>query len=147
MLAQTISPKVLNVQPLENYQLKLTFDNAEIRIFDVTPYLEKGIFTELKDPNYFRQVKLFFGGIQWPNEQDFSRDTLYLLSQPESSTESQPRAAFGEMQNSGQILGDIISPSQQLTPPDETEFRAFVQSLPRPRTPTSLQIIEDRGPW
>jgi hypothetical protein len=145
MLTQTTSPKILNVQPLENYRLKLMFDNAEIRIFDVTPYLTKGIFTELTNLTYFHQVKPFFGGIQWPNEQEFSRDTLYLLSQPEPMANPQPRAAFGSMQNSGQILSDIVSPSQQLTPPDETEFRAFVQSLPRPRTPTSLQIIEDRG--
>jgi hypothetical protein len=144
MLTQTISPKVLNVQPLENYQLKLTFDNAEIRVFDVTPYLEKGIFTELKNLIYFHQVKPFFGGIQWPNEQDFSRDTLYLLSQPEPI--AQPRNAFGSTQDNGQILGDIISPPQQPTHLDETEFRAFVQSLPHPSTPTSHQIIEDRGP-
>jgi hypothetical protein len=89
MLTQTTSPKVLNVQPLENHRLKLTFDNTEIRIFDVTPYLDKGIFTELKDPNYFHQVKPFFGGIQWPNEQDFSRDTLYLQSHPPTSPEAQ----------------------------------------------------------
>jgi Protein of unknown function (DUF2442) len=112
MLTQTTSPKILNVQSLENYRLKLTFDNAEIRIFDVKPYLTKGIFTELTNLTYFHQVKPFFGGIQWPNEQDFSRDTLYLLSQPEPSTKSQPRAAFYEMQNSGQILGDIVSPPQ-----------------------------------
>lgn len=112
MLTQTTSPKILNVQSLENYRLKLTFDNAEIRIFDVKPYLTKGIFTELTNLTYFHQVKPFFGGIQWPKEQEFSRDTLYLLSQPEPSTKSQPRAAFDEMQNSGQILGDIVSPPQ-----------------------------------
>ena len=29
----------------------------ESRVFDVTPYLDKGIFTELKNESYFRQVK------------------------------------------------------------------------------------------
>jgi hypothetical protein len=83
MDSPTPTPNIIQVQPLENHRLKLTFETQENRIFDVTPYLTQGIFTELKDPNYFRQVQLFFGGIQWPNEQDFSRDTLYLLSQPE----------------------------------------------------------------
>lgn len=55
-------------------------DNQEVRIFDTKPYLEKGIFQELKDLDYFQQVKTFFGGVQWPNEQDFSPDTLYLES-------------------------------------------------------------------
>ena len=45
-------------------------------------FLEKGIFQELKDKNYFRQVSVAFGGVQWPHEQDFSKDTLYVLSAP-----------------------------------------------------------------
>jgi hypothetical protein len=78
-----MSLKVVKVEPLEFHQLRLTFSNGEIRRFDVTPYLEKGIFTELKNIEYFQKVKLSFGSIQWPHEQDFSPDTLYLLSQPE----------------------------------------------------------------
>ncbi|NJK76828.1 MAG: DUF2442 domain-containing protein, partial [Microcoleus sp. SU_5_6] len=35
---------------------------------------------------YFQQVKLSFGSIQWPHEQDFSPDTLYLTSQLEEKT-------------------------------------------------------------
>jgi hypothetical protein len=80
-----MSPKVIKVEPLENYQLRLTFSNGEIRCFDVTPYLDKGIFTELKNIEYFQQVKISFGSVQWLHEQDFSRDTLYLLSEPEES--------------------------------------------------------------
>lgn len=78
-----MSPKVINVEPLENFILRLHFDNGEVRRFDVTPYLEKGIFRELKDTLYFKQVKPCFGGVQWPHEQDFSADTLYLTSQSE----------------------------------------------------------------
>ncbi|VUZ25685.1 Uncharacterised protein [Acetobacterium wieringae] len=35
---------VINVEPLNDYKLLLTFDNGEKRIFDVSPYLDKGIF-------------------------------------------------------------------------------------------------------
>ncbi len=42
---------VIDAKPLKNYTLLLTFDNNEKRIFDVAPYLEKGIFSELKDKN------------------------------------------------------------------------------------------------
>ena len=77
-----MSPNVIQVQPLDNYQLQLQFDNSETRIFDVTPYLDKGVFSQLKSIEQFKIVKPFFGGIQWENEQDFSRDTLYLLSNP-----------------------------------------------------------------
>ena len=77
-----MSPNVIQVQPLDNYQLQLQFDNSETRIFDVIPYLDKGVFSQLKSIEQFKTVKPFFGGIQWENEQDFSRDTLYLLSNP-----------------------------------------------------------------
>ncbi len=79
-----MSPKVVTVEPLEHFILQLQFDNGEVRQFNVTPYLEKGIFRELKDVSYFKQVKPFVGGVQWPHEQDFSADTLYLTSQSET---------------------------------------------------------------
>jgi len=77
-----MSPNVIQVQPLDNYQLQLQFDNSETRIFDVTPYLDKGVFSQLKSIEQFKTVKPFFGGIQWENEQDLSRDTLCFLSNP-----------------------------------------------------------------
>jgi len=77
-----MSPNVIQVQPLDNYQLQLQFDNRETRIFDVTPYLDKGVFSQLKSIEQFKTVKPFFGGIQWENEQDLSRDTLCFLSNP-----------------------------------------------------------------
>ncbi|WP_008311610.1 DUF2442 domain-containing protein [Leptolyngbya sp. PCC 6406] len=75
-----MSPKVVKVEALEQSQLRLFFENSEVRRFDVSPYLEKGIFRELSNPHYFNQVRLFFGGVQWPHEQDFGPDTLFLES-------------------------------------------------------------------
>ena len=72
--------KVVAVKALEEYRLELRFASGELRIFDASPYLEKGIFTELKDPSYFRKVRVAFGTVAWPNEQDFSPETLYLES-------------------------------------------------------------------
>ena len=48
-----MNPRVINVQSKENYTLLLTFDNSEQKVFDVKPFLEKGIFRELKDENKF----------------------------------------------------------------------------------------------
>ncbi|NRB41282.1 MAG: DUF2442 domain-containing protein [Pseudomonadales bacterium] len=74
-----MNASVKSVQPLLQYKLQNQFENGEQKLFDVTPYLEKGIFTELKDESYFKSVKVGFSSIEWPNEQDFSKDTLYLL--------------------------------------------------------------------
>ena len=77
-----MNPKVERVEATENYQLIVTFTNGEVRQFDVKPYLDKGIFTELKDPSYFRSVRVVAGSIEWPHQQDFSFDTLYLAGTP-----------------------------------------------------------------
>ncbi|MGL5749779.1 MAG: DUF2442 domain-containing protein, partial [Paraclostridium sp.] len=61
---------VKEVKPIENYKLILTFENNEVKIFDMNPYLDKGIFQELKNENIFNAVKVSFDSIEWPNEAD-----------------------------------------------------------------------------
>ena len=74
-----MNPPVKLVEPLENHRLRVQFENGEVKEFDVAPFLDKGIFKELRNEQYFRQVRVALGSVQWPNEQDFSKDTLYLL--------------------------------------------------------------------
>jgi len=79
-----MNPEVISVEPKFNcesthYKLKIRFKNDEEKLFDVKPYLNNGIFSELKDQAYFRQVRVAFGAVEWPNGQDISKDTLYLL--------------------------------------------------------------------
>lgn len=72
--------KVISAKAGENYNLELTFNDGSVRIFDAKPYLDKGIFTELKDPEYFKNFRIAFGTVQWENEQDFAPETLYIES-------------------------------------------------------------------
>jgi hypothetical protein len=76
---------VTEVTPLENYQLRLKFKNGEEKIFDMTPYLETGIFKELKDESVFKTAKVSFDTVEWDNEADIDPETLYsdsVLLQP-----------------------------------------------------------------
>ena len=57
-----MSPKVTKVEPLENFTLRLFSSNGEVKRFDVTPYLERGIFIELKDIHYFNRTLRLSGG-------------------------------------------------------------------------------------
>jgi hypothetical protein len=77
-LGDIVNPRVISVKAEEGYKLSLTFENGETKIFDMSPYLDFGVFTELKDKNYFQQVKPFLGSITWPNGQDICPDTLYI---------------------------------------------------------------------
>ena len=70
--------KIKQLKPLNNNKLSIVFENGEMRIFNLSPYLGKGVFQELKDPAYFNQVKNEGYFICWPHEQDLSADTLYL---------------------------------------------------------------------
>jgi len=76
-----MSPRVIGVQPEQNFKLLITFNNGEIKSFDVRPYLEIGIFKELQDVSLFNSVKPFLGSIQWANGLDLCPDTVYLESE------------------------------------------------------------------
>ncbi|MFA6925296.1 MAG: DUF2442 domain-containing protein [Bacteroidales bacterium] len=71
---------VKNVEPQKNYLLILTFENGERRKFDMKPYLDKGIFKELKDLKIFNTVKTSFDTIEWENEADIDPEILYQKS-------------------------------------------------------------------
>ena len=73
---------VRHVQARNDYTLILEFGNGEKRIFDARPYLEKGVFIHLKDPELFRQAYTAFDTVCWPGNLDISPDTLYARSQP-----------------------------------------------------------------
>ncbi len=44
----------------KDHTLFVELSNGCSGSFDVKPYLEKGVFKELKDINYFKKVKPFF---------------------------------------------------------------------------------------
>ncbi len=64
--------KVVSVKPLENYRLQVALSNGKKGVFDVSPYLDLGVFKQLKDPAYFALVKRVFTGVGWPCGQDLS---------------------------------------------------------------------------
>lgn len=77
-----MNPDVIDVEPMEDYRLRLVFEGGEIRIFDLKPYLEFGIFSELKRREYFKSAFVEFGSVEWPGGQGLSFDTLYEKSIP-----------------------------------------------------------------
>ena len=79
--------KVISAEPVEGYRLRIQLSNGKRGLFDVSPYLDKGVFHELKEPNYFSRVKVAFGGVMWPREQDFSAETIEYELEEESPHE------------------------------------------------------------
>ena len=86
-----MNSRVKEVYPNGDYTLTLVFDNGEKGIFDMSPYLEKGIFLQLKNRRVFNSVRPFLGSIQWGNGADLCPDMLYLDSD-RSITDSEVKA-------------------------------------------------------
>ena len=78
--------KIIAVQPLENYRLLVTFDNGEKRIGDITPLLERPVFSFLREKEAFCSVYLSYGALTWRdrngNEFDICPDKFYTDSLP-----------------------------------------------------------------
>jgi hypothetical protein len=71
---------VKEVFPKNDYILLLTFENGERKEFDMKPYLNTGIFQDLKDMELFKTVRTCFDTIEWDNEADIDPETLYRKS-------------------------------------------------------------------
>lgn len=71
--------KIIDVKPLEDYKLLLTFDDNVKKIKDMKSYLDKGVFKTLRDKNVFNSVKIVLGTIAW-GDIDMCPDSLYETS-------------------------------------------------------------------
>ena len=79
------TPRVVDLEPLSGYRLRLAFADGEIRIFDVSPLLDRGIFQRLRDEAVFGEAYIEAGSVEWPAGVGLHHDTLYLKSTPEET--------------------------------------------------------------
>ena len=73
---------VVTVKPLPDYRLYVETQDGQRGIFDMKPYLEHGVFQELKDVGYFNRVAIVFGALTWPHQQDVAPETLLAEMTP-----------------------------------------------------------------
>ena len=73
---------VKTVRPLPEHRLYVELKDGRCGIFDLAPYLEHGVFQELKDTAYFQRVGIQHGAVTWPHDQDIAPETLLAEMQP-----------------------------------------------------------------
>jgi hypothetical protein len=75
---------VTDAHYVESYKLSIHFEDGEIKVVDLGPYLKGPIFEPLKDVAYFRQFRVNsdIDTVVWPNHADFSPDFLYAIGKP-----------------------------------------------------------------
>jgi hypothetical protein len=81
-----MNPRVKAVKRGADYRLRITFSNGEKGVYDCRPLLDFGVFTELRNDAYFRQVRAENGTVVRPHEKDICPDTLYLDSEKPKRT-------------------------------------------------------------
>lgn len=68
--------KIIHAQPLPDGYLLVELADSRRGYFDVKPYMTSAFFAALQQDAYFRQVRLFFAGVGWPEGQDLGPDTI-----------------------------------------------------------------------
>ena len=56
---------VVSVQPNEDFSLAVVFEDGERGILDMTPYLDFGVFKQIKNFEQFKQVRIAFDTVEW----------------------------------------------------------------------------------
>ena len=74
--------KVIDVDYLDGYRLKLKFNNSISKIADLEPYLYGEVFGELRDKNLFIQYALTPITIEWVNGADLAPEFLFDIGHP-----------------------------------------------------------------
>ena len=67
---------VTKVKPLADYTLFIELSDNSKGTFDMKPYLNFGSYKSLKDYEYFKRVRVQYGDITWPDEQDIAPERI-----------------------------------------------------------------------
>jgi hypothetical protein len=72
-----MTPAVTRVVPAPEYRLVLEFSNGETGILDVGPWLDFGVFKQLRDPEAFRKVRVAWDTVLWECGADLDPEFVY----------------------------------------------------------------------
>ena len=67
---------IVKAIPLENFKIEILTSSGISGVFDVNPYLKGSAFKELTNKTHSSLVRPAHHGMIWPNEQDFSSNTI-----------------------------------------------------------------------
>lgn len=87
--------KVTAVKPLDGYRLEIEFNDGVVRVIDCSFLLRGTLGEPLKDPDYFRQVRVDDQArtIVWPNGLDPAPELLHAGEESIGALDRQRPAA------------------------------------------------------
>jgi hypothetical protein len=71
--------RVRSFEQLGTYTLRVAFDDGTSQVIDFEPVLRGQLFGPLRDPEFFKQVRVDpeCHTLVWPNDADFDPETLH----------------------------------------------------------------------
>ena len=79
-------PKIISAKVIDNSTLLVEFDNGQKRKYNITPLLKQEMFSPLKNPGFFKNVRVEPGGyaVVWNENIDLSEYELWVHGTPVS---------------------------------------------------------------
>ena len=70
---------VTDAEFLEDYQVRIAFNNGDTGVIDLEPHLWGPVFEPLRDPQAFSRFSISGHTLVWPNDADFAPEFLHSL--------------------------------------------------------------------
>ncbi len=84
-------PIIKSVTVIDRHTLIVGFSNNEKRKYDVSPLMDKEMFATLKNPAFFRNVRIDAGGyaLVWDEDTDISEYEIWTNGTPVSAEQKE----------------------------------------------------------
>ena len=71
--------EIVKAEYLDNYRIKLWFNDGKVKIVDLADSLIGSVFEPLKELEFFKSFTIKFNTIEWENGADFAPEYLYEI--------------------------------------------------------------------
>ena len=71
--------EIVKAEYLDNYRIKLWFNDGKVKIVDLADSLDGLVFEPLKELEFFKNFTIKFNTIEWENGADFAPEYLYEI--------------------------------------------------------------------
>lgn len=73
-------PRVIEAEYVKDYLVKIIFYDGVVKVVNLELYAQRGgVFSELKDKEYFKKFFIDLNTLCWPNGADIAPERLYEL--------------------------------------------------------------------
>ena len=76
--------EVFQAEYLDNYRIKLVFNNGEEKTVDLEHEINGKVYIPLRKIDYFKNFQIKYNTIEWENGADFAPEYLYKIGQKEN---------------------------------------------------------------